>query len=155
MFDSSLPPVVCRNAHVLFTLFVCLHIMVSNTYCVVFLFCFSSSCCQFLRIVHFWLFLRYSLKFINHNGRVFCENNIDTWSNCYHSDLPMTACLVTGTMPSGLSSLSLSLVTLLVSDPVPSPIFLLSSCVGAGVAAPLLLADPFPLGLPLSPFLPT
>jgi hypothetical protein len=35
----------------------CLHIVVSNTYCVVFLSCFSSSlcilCCQFLSIVHF------------------------------------------------------------------------------------------------------
>ena len=42
----------------------------SNTYCVVFLFCLSSSCvlcpqcCQFLWIVHFWLPLRYSLAFI-------------------------------------------------------------------------------------------
>ena len=34
MFVSSLPPVVCMRVHVLFTL--------SNTYCVVFLFCFSS-----------------------------------------------------------------------------------------------------------------
>ena len=84
MFCSSLPPGVCRRAHVLFTLCsvrlylqlfvgglmsylryvlfvftssclqegscliyvmcVCLHIVVSNTYYVVFLFCFSSSC---------------------------------------------------------------------------------------------------------------
>ena len=46
MFGSSLPPVVCRKVHVLLTLFVffLLHIVVSNTYCVVFLFCFSSSC---------------------------------------------------------------------------------------------------------------
>jgi hypothetical protein len=60
----SLPPVVCRRAHVLFMLFmfvftssclqegacliyvicVCFRIVVSNTYCVVFSFCFSSSC---------------------------------------------------------------------------------------------------------------
>jgi hypothetical protein len=40
----SLPPVVCRRVHVLFTLFVgFLRIVVSNTCCVVFLFCFSSS----------------------------------------------------------------------------------------------------------------
>ena len=39
-FCSSLPPVVCRRAHVLFTL----HIVVSNTYCAVLLFCFSLSC---------------------------------------------------------------------------------------------------------------
>ena len=39
MLTSSWPPVVCRRVHVLFTLFV-----VSNTYCVVFLFCLSSCC---------------------------------------------------------------------------------------------------------------
>jgi hypothetical protein len=31
----------------------CLCIIVSNTYCVVFFFCLSSSCCQFLWIAHF------------------------------------------------------------------------------------------------------
>jgi hypothetical protein len=73
MFGSSLPPVVCMWAHVLVTLFVfvcCLRIVVSNTYCVVFLFCFSPSCvpkcCQFLWIVHSWLPLWYSLTF-NYN----------------------------------------------------------------------------------------
>jgi hypothetical protein len=35
LFGSSSPPVVCRRAHVLFTLFVFV-----CTYCVVFLFCF-------------------------------------------------------------------------------------------------------------------
>ena len=44
------------------------HIFVSITYCVVFVFCLSSSCvhvcCQFLQIVHFVLALRYSLTFI-------------------------------------------------------------------------------------------
>ena len=46
MFWSSLPPVVCRRPHVLFTLFV----FVCNTYCVVFLllFCFSSSCLPYV-----------------------------------------------------------------------------------------------------------
>ena len=40
MFGSSLPPVVCRRSHVLFTLFVFVYvIVVSNTFCVVFLFC--------------------------------------------------------------------------------------------------------------------
>ena len=33
-FGSSLPPVVCTKAHVLFTL------VLSNTYCIAFLFCF-------------------------------------------------------------------------------------------------------------------
>ena len=37
---------------VMHTICVCLRIVVSNTYCVVFLFCFSSSC-QFLWIAHF------------------------------------------------------------------------------------------------------
>jgi hypothetical protein len=41
---SSLDPIVCRRTHVLFTIFfVCLPIVVSSAYCVVFLFCFSSS----------------------------------------------------------------------------------------------------------------
>jgi hypothetical protein len=47
---SNLPPVVCRRAHVLHTLFVfvCSRIAVSNTYCVVFLFCLSSSCVPYV-----------------------------------------------------------------------------------------------------------
>ena len=75
---SYLPPVVCGRAHVLFTssclwegsclIYVicdCLRIVVSNTYCGVFLFCLSSSCvlctqcCQFLWIVRSWLNLRF------------------------------------------------------------------------------------------------
>jgi hypothetical protein len=40
---SYLPTVVCRRVHVLFTLFACLCIVVSNTYGIVFLFCFSPS----------------------------------------------------------------------------------------------------------------
>ena len=40
MYSSSLPPVVCRRDHVIC---VCLRIVVSNTYCVVFLLRFSSS----------------------------------------------------------------------------------------------------------------
>ena len=51
-----------------YIIFVCLHIVASNTYCVVFLFCFffvlCTLCFQFLWIVHFWLPLRYSLTFI-------------------------------------------------------------------------------------------
>ena len=44
MFGLSLLPVVCRRACVVFTFIcVCLRIAVSNTYCVVFLFCLSSS----------------------------------------------------------------------------------------------------------------
>ena len=70
MFGSSLPPVVYRRAHVLFTLFVLfVYIVLSNTYCVVLCFCFV-----FLRLVYpmlpvsldcpFFLPLRYSLTFI-------------------------------------------------------------------------------------------
>ena len=49
----------------LYVIYVCLRIVVSNTYCVMFLFWLSLSCvlctlcCQFLWIVHFWLPLRF------------------------------------------------------------------------------------------------
>ena len=44
---------------------VCLRIMVSNTYCIMFfVFVLYTLCCQFLRIVHFWLDLWNSLTFI-------------------------------------------------------------------------------------------
>jgi len=49
MFGSSLPPVVCRRVDVLFTLFVFVYVLnTSNTYCVVFLFCLSSSCVPYV-----------------------------------------------------------------------------------------------------------
>ena len=65
VFTSSLPPVVCRRL-ISYVVCVCLIVWVmSNTYCVVFLFCFSSSCVPcVVWIVHFWLRLRYSLVFI-------------------------------------------------------------------------------------------
>ena len=47
MFDSFLPPVVCRRVDVLFTLSVLACVVVSNTYCVVFLFCFSLPCVHY------------------------------------------------------------------------------------------------------------
>jgi hypothetical protein len=55
------PSIVCKGL----MSYLCLRIVVSNTYCVLFLFCFSSSCCQFLWIVHFWLPLRCYLTFIS------------------------------------------------------------------------------------------
>jgi hypothetical protein len=69
-FGLSLPQVVCGKACVLFTLFMLFFplIVVSNTYCFVFLFVFFVLCtlyCQFLWIVHFWLPLRCSLTFIH------------------------------------------------------------------------------------------
>ena len=55
MLDSSLPPVVYRRARVLFASYLYASvIVVSNTYCVVFLFCFV-----FLRLV--WALLPVSL----------------------------------------------------------------------------------------------
>jgi len=42
MFGWSLPPVVCRRA-LIYLISICLHIVVLNTYCVVF-FVLSSSC---------------------------------------------------------------------------------------------------------------
>jgi hypothetical protein len=47
MFGSSLPPVVCMRVDILFTLFVFACVVVSNTYCVVFLFCFSLPCVHY------------------------------------------------------------------------------------------------------------
>jgi hypothetical protein len=47
MLGSYLPLVICRIAHVLFTLFVFACVVVSNTYRVV-LFCFSSSCVPYV-----------------------------------------------------------------------------------------------------------
>ena len=65
MFGSSLPPVVCRMANVLFTCNLPLfahsgaqHIVLC--FCFVFVFLY----CQFLWIVHFRLPFRYSLTFI-------------------------------------------------------------------------------------------
>ena len=49
---------------VIFLVCVCLHLVVSNTYCVVFFFVSCARCCQFLWIVHLWMPLRYSLTFI-------------------------------------------------------------------------------------------
>ena len=55
------------NSDLVYVVCVCLRIMVSNTYCVVFCFFFFvlyTLCCQFLCIVHFWLPFRCSLAFI-------------------------------------------------------------------------------------------
>jgi hypothetical protein len=49
IFVLSLPPVICRGAHILLVLlvFAC-PIVVSNTYCVVYLLCLSSSCVHYV-----------------------------------------------------------------------------------------------------------
>ena len=67
MFGSSLPPAVCKKAHILLTL-LCLfaHSSVQNILCYVFVllvFVLCVLCCQLLWIVHLRLFLRYSLTF--------------------------------------------------------------------------------------------
>jgi len=54
MFDSSLPPVVCRRVYVLFTCYLCLFADSD----VLFVFVLCILCYQFLQIVHFWLPLR-------------------------------------------------------------------------------------------------
>jgi hypothetical protein len=51
MVGSSLPPVVCRRAHILFTPFVFVCVVLFNTYCVVFLFCISLSCVVMLPVL--------------------------------------------------------------------------------------------------------
>jgi hypothetical protein len=49
----------------IYVMCVCLHIVVSNTYCLVYFFVLWTLCCQFFWIVRFWLPLRYSLTFIS------------------------------------------------------------------------------------------
>jgi hypothetical protein len=62
---------ISRFVCLIYVICACLHVVVSNTYCmfIVFLFLFfivlCTLCCQFLCIVHFWLPLRYSLTFIS------------------------------------------------------------------------------------------
>ena len=67
IFGFSLPPVVCRRAHVFLKLFVLfVYNAVSITYCVVVLLAIvlCTLCCQFLWIINLLLPLRYSLTFI-------------------------------------------------------------------------------------------
>ena len=100
MFGSSLPPVVCKRAHCLTYLlfvFVCA-IVVSNTYGIVFLFYFSSSCVPYVAsfyglyiliitsvfsnvyIVHFDYHFGCSLTFIYNNIKtnVICNSCVTT-----------------------------------------------------------------------------
>ena len=59
MFGSSLPPVIFRRFMFYLRYLCLLRIMVSNEYCLLLLFCFSSSCVSnvaiFFWIVHCWL----------------------------------------------------------------------------------------------------
>jgi hypothetical protein len=87
MLGSSLPPVICKSAHVLLRLFV--ESVVQRKLCwVVFFVCFFSlscvtcSCgmrCQFLWIVHFVLPLQYSLSRIDFNTL-----NVKIMSSCLY-----------------------------------------------------------------------
>ena len=74
MVGSSLPPIVCKKAHVLLTLFVfaCRQWCPTHIVLGIFLFLFlffifvlCGLCCQFLWIVHFLLPLQYSPSFID------------------------------------------------------------------------------------------
>ena len=58
MFGSSLPPVVCRRVHILFTRFLTYSGVKYILCCVFALFAFvlCGICCQFLWIVHVWLY---------------------------------------------------------------------------------------------------
>jgi hypothetical protein len=97
MFCSSLLPVVCRRAHVLFTLFMFVCIQWCLTHIVLcFLFCLSSSCVlcpqcfQFLWNVHSWLPLRFSLTFICFVclRSVSCVPNVASFSGMFILDCP-------------------------------------------------------------------
>ena len=54
MIGSSYLQLLVGGLNFIYVICVCLRIVVSNTYYVVFLFCLSLLCCQFLWIVHFW-----------------------------------------------------------------------------------------------------
>ena len=62
--------VLCGRARVIYVICVCLRIVVSNTYCVVFFFVLCTLCCQFLWIILFRLSLRYSLTFITNTKKL-------------------------------------------------------------------------------------
>ena len=63
-YKTQLSNFACmRGSRLIYVICVFLSISVSNTYCVVFLFCLSSSC-QFLWNVHFLMPLRYSLNLV-------------------------------------------------------------------------------------------
>ena len=67
MFGSSLLSVVCRMAHVLFILFVCLRIVMYNTYCALIFICLSSSWVPYVASfsgLYICIALCYSLTFI-------------------------------------------------------------------------------------------
>jgi hypothetical protein len=59
----------------------CLHVLVFNTFCVVFFFMLCALSCRFLWIVHFWLLLWYALTFI------YCLKQPHQWCNCRHARL--------------------------------------------------------------------
>ena len=66
MFGSSLAPLVCRydGSCLIYVICVCLSVVVSNTYCVVFLFCLSSSMLAVSLDCPFWLTFWYYLTYM-------------------------------------------------------------------------------------------
>ena len=81
----------------IFVICVCFHIMVSNTYCVVFVlffFVFCTLCCQFLRVVHFSLPLPFLSKVYLLHSHLFRQKmmtNILIF-NILHTKLDMCTC---------------------------------------------------------------
>jgi hypothetical protein len=54
----------------IYVICICLRIVVSNAYCVVFLLCLSSSCVPYVVSVHFGVSLLYSLTFILNQNEI-------------------------------------------------------------------------------------
>jgi predicted membrane protein len=75
MFGSSLPPVVCTSAHVLFTLFVCFffRIVVSNRYCVVWFFFVLALCIQCSQFFSYTCENKNMHVFLIHSNEVFAK----------------------------------------------------------------------------------
>ena len=105
---------------------VCLRILMSNTYYVLFLFCFVlffSSCCYFLWVVLYWLPQRYSVSFIimkqtqfnNHNA--YARPRKGKWAVMYLWDTSSGGLLV----PEGIIHpiVSVYLIYLLLKFTVP------------------------------------
>ena len=91
MFGSSLSPVVCRSAHVLFTLFVFVCAYWCPTHIVLcFYFVLCNLCCQFLWIIHFVLRLRYSIAISPLQWPMtLIHSNPNTMHNVYWNILPV------------------------------------------------------------------
>ena len=96
IFGSSVAPVVCRMVPCsIYVIRVCLRIVVSNTYCVVSLFCsflLCILCCQFFWVIHLFLVppLVFSKFYLNGdnfyiiNKRIWYYVTVSTTSRSFH-----------------------------------------------------------------------